>query len=93
MTKVVIVDNKNKEEYAMDFNKLRKYTDKHNNEIVEMSELYNIDEKYLKRLCQEIGFQTKYTYSEAIDLVRNLLMTKMTIDQIIIRYGIDKNLI
>lgn len=50
----------------MDFKKLKEYTDKHNNKIAEMSKLYDIDEKYLKRLCQEIGFQTKYTYSEAI---------------------------
>ena len=77
----------------MDFKKLREFTDKHNNEMAEMSKLYNVDDKYLKRLCQEIGFQTKYTYSEAITLVGNLLMSKMSIDQIIIRYGIDKDLI
>lgn len=77
----------------MDFKKLRDFTDKHNSEIAEISKLYNIDEKYLKRLCQEIGFQTKYTYSEAITLVGNLLMSKMTINQIIIRYGIDEELI
>ena len=77
----------------MDFKKLREYTDKNNAEIVEISELYNIDGKYLKRLCQERGFQTEYTYSEAITLVRNLLMSKMTINQIIIRYGIDENLL
>lgn len=77
----------------MDFKKLREFTDKHNAEISKMSKLYNVDEKYLKRLYQEIGFQTKYTYSDAIILVNNDLGNKLNINQIIIKYGIDKDLI
>lgn len=77
----------------MDFKKLREFTDKHNTEILKMSKLYDIDEKYLKRLCQEIGFQTKYTYSEAITLVNSDLGLRLNINQIIIKYGIDKDLI
>jgi nitrate reductase assembly molybdenum cofactor insertion protein NarJ len=53
----------------IDFYKVRQYTDECNKRLNSMSEIYNTDIKYLKRLCQEIGFQTKYTYSEAIDLV------------------------
>ena len=77
----------------MDFKKLREYTDKHNTEILKMSKLYNVDEKYLKRLCQEIGFQIHYTYSDAIILVNNDLENGLNINQIIIKYGIDKELI
>ena len=77
----------------MDFKKLREFTDIHNAEILKMSNLYNVDEKYLKRLCQEIGFQTKYTYSDAIILVNDDLGNGLNINQIIIKYGIDKELI
>lgn len=77
----------------MDFKKLREFTNKHNTEILKMSKLYDIDEKYLKRLCQEIGFQTKYTYSEAIILVNSDLGLRLNINQIIIKYGLDKELI
>jgi hypothetical protein len=77
----------------MDFKKLREYTDKHNSEIAKMCKLYNIEEKYLKRLCQEISFQNKYTYSEAITLVNDDLWSGLNINQIIIKFEIDKNLI
>jgi|GEM_PF-3804743 len=77
----------------MDFKKLREFTDTHNAEILKMSNLYNVDEKYLKRLCQEIGFQTKYTYSDAIILVNDDLGNGLNINQIIIKYGLDKELI
>jgi hypothetical protein len=77
----------------VDFKKLREYTDKHNSEILKMSNLYNVDEKYLKRLCQEIGFQTQYTYSDAIILVNDDLGNGLNINQIIIKYGLDEELI
>jgi hypothetical protein len=77
----------------IDFYKLRQYTDECNQRLNHISELYNIDIKYLKRLCQEIGFQTKYTYSEAIDLVSNDFSNDLNINQIIIKYNLDKELI
>jgi hypothetical protein len=77
----------------MDFYKLRQHTDECNQRLNNMSEVYNIDIKYLKRLCQEIGFQTKYTYSEAIDLSLDDLANGLNINQIIIKYNLDENLI
>lgn len=78
----------------MDFYKLRQYTDECNEKLNIISGLYSIDIKYLKRLCQEIGFQTrKYTYSEAIDLVSNDLSNGLDINKIILKYGLDKDLI
>lgn len=78
----------------MDFYKIRQYTDACNQKLNGISELHNIDIKYLKRLCQEISFQTnKYNYSEAIDLVSNDLGTGLNLNQIILKYKLDKELI
>jgi hypothetical protein len=78
----------------IDFYKVRQYTDECNQRLDNISKVYNIDVKYLKRLCQEIGFQTReYTYSEAIDLVSNDLSEGMDINKIILKYNLDKSLI
>jgi uncharacterized protein YihD (DUF1040 family) len=77
----------------MDFKKLKECTEQWNSELKNISELNNIDMKYLKRIAQEIGFQTKYSYSEAITIVSNDLQSGLNINQIILKYNLDKELI
>lgn len=77
----------------MDFTKLKECTEQWNRELNAISELNNIDMKYLKRVAQEIGFQTKYSYSEAISLVSNDLANGLDINKIILKYNLDKELI
>jgi glutathionylspermidine synthase len=77
----------------MDFKKLREYTKECDMKLDRLSEEYEIDIKYLKRLCQEMGFQTQYTYYEAIELVACDLFCRLDINKIILKYGLDKGLI
>jgi hypothetical protein len=77
----------------MDFKKLKECTKQWNNELNKISEINNIDMKYLKRVAQEIVFQTTYSYSEAISLVSNELAEGLDINKIILKYGLDKDLI
>lgn len=77
----------------MDFTKLREYTDNCNKRLNTILETNDIDIKYLKRVCQEIGFQTQYTYSEAIDIVSNELANGLDINKIILKYNLEQDLI
>ena len=77
----------------MDFYELRQYKDDWNKRLTKIVEDHDIDMKYLKRVAQEIGFQTTYSYSEAINLVSNDLQSGLDINKIILKYGLDKELI
>ena len=77
----------------IDFYKVRQYTDDCNKKLTEIVEDHDIDMKYLKRVAQEMGFQTTYSYSEAINLVSNDLSNGLDINKIILKYGLDKELI
>jgi hypothetical protein len=77
----------------MDFKKLKECTEQWNRELNKLSEINNIDMKYLKRVAQEIGFQTKYSYSEAISLISKDLKDGLDINKIILKYNLDKELI
>lgn len=77
----------------MDFKKLKECTEQWNSELKNISEVNNIDMKYLKRVAQEIGFQTKYSYSDAIILISNDFQNGLNINQIILKYNLDKELI
>ena len=77
----------------MDFKIVKELVDIRNAEISRMSEMYNIEQNHLKRLCQEIGFQTQYSYSEVSSIVANELANGLNFNQIIIKYRLDKSLI
>ena len=76
----------------MDFTKLKEFTIECDNKITLISEKHNVGFKLLKQLCQEVSFGTKYTYKEAINVVSNNLNNKLSINEIIMKYNLDKEL-
>ena len=76
----------------MDFEKLRIFRDETNLQIEEMAKEHNLDFKQLKHLCEIIGFDTSYTYAQAIVNVNHLLKNKYSVNNIILFYNLDKSL-
>lgn len=76
----------------MDFTKLKEFTVECDNKIITLSEKHNIGFKLLKQLCREVSFGTKYTYQEAIIVVSNNLKNKLSVNEIIMKYNLDKEL-
>lgn len=85
--------SRGKGRYKIDCNKLKSITDEGNKKLSDIAKGHDIEMKYLTRLCQEIESKTTYTYSEAIELVACDLFCRLDINQIILKYGLDKDLI
>ena len=63
-------------------------------DIIKMlSQNFNIGEIYLQKLCRDLNIKTGNSYAMALDLIYNELSTGLDINQIILKYNLDKELI
>jgi hypothetical protein len=62
-------------------------------DIEVLSHTYNINIKDLNKLCEDINKRTQYSFYESICVVSDELATGLNINQIIIKYGLDEELI
>ena len=62
-------------------------------DIKVLSNTYNINVEDLNKLCEDVNKRTQYSFYESICVVSEELAQGLNIDQIIIKYGIDEELI
>ncbi|NRU52411.1 hypothetical protein [Clostridium beijerinckii] len=61
--------------------------------IKRLSQEFNIGEIYLQKLCRDLNIKTGNSYAMALDLVYTELANGLNINQIILKYNLDKELI
>jgi hypothetical protein len=69
----------------------RKYT--LNDDLEKLSQEYKIGLVYLKKLCDDMSVKTQYSYFDSIYVISTELFNGLNINQIIIKYNLDKELI
>lgn len=62
-------------------------------DLERLSQTHDINLINLKKLARDLSIQTPNSYSDAISIVSYELRNGLNFNQIIIKYGIDKNLV
>lgn len=65
----------------------------YDNIIKSLSQEFNIGEMYLQKLCKDINTRTSNSYAMALNVVHTDLSNGLDINKIILKYGLDKELI
>jgi phosphopantetheine adenylyltransferase len=61
--------------------------------IERMAREYNVNSKGLKKLCDDVNRTTQYSFYESICVISEDLENGLNINQIILKYNLDKELI
>jgi hypothetical protein len=65
----------------------------YDNIIKSLSQEFNISEIYLQKLCKDINTRTSNSYAMALNIIHTDLSNGLDINKIILKYGLDKDLI